>query len=100
MRKPKRYDKSVFQAFTLVLQFGLNILVPVCMMMALGIFLDKKLGTSWLTIVLFFVGAVAGAQNVYRMAKRIYDKPGAAKTSELKEPENLDEIDRHSKEIE
>lgn len=86
-KRSKRYEKSVFQALALVLQFGLNMLVPVCMMMALGIFLDRKLGTSWLTIVLFFVGAVAGAQNVYRMAKRVYDK------SEQKKSEHANEDD-------
>lgn len=71
--KKKPYDKSVYHSFALVMQFGFNMLVPICMMTALGIFLDKKLGTSFLVIVLFFVGAVAGGQNVYRMAKRVYD---------------------------
>lgn len=76
--KPKKpYDKSVYRSFVMVLQFGLNMLVPICMMSALGIFLDKRLGTSWIMILLFFIGAIAGAQNVYRMARQVYgsEKP-------------------------
>lgn len=72
-RKNKgHYSKSVYRAFVLVMQFGINMLVPICMMSALGIFLDKKLGTSFLMILFFFIGAIAGGQNVYRMAKHVY----------------------------
>ena len=82
--KKKPYDKSVYHAFALVLQFGINMLVPVCMMTAFGIFLDKRFGTSFWMIIFFFVGAIAGAQNVYRMAKRVYDKPAADGQKETK----------------
>lgn len=74
-----RYDKSVYRSFALVMQFGLNMLVPICMMSALGVYLDQKFGTSYIMVILFFVGAVAGGQNVYRMAKRIYDGPHGGK---------------------
>lgn len=75
MRKDKPYDKSVYRSLTLILQFGINMLVPIGMMTALGIYLDRRFGTSFWTILLFFVGAIAGGQNIYRMAKRIYDTP-------------------------
>ena len=57
----------------LITQFGINMLVPICMMSALGIWLDGRYGTSFWTILLFFVGAIAGGQNVYRMAKKVYE---------------------------
>lgn len=76
MKKKAPYDKSVYRSFVLVMQFGLNMLVPICMLTALGVYLDRRLGTSFLTIVLFLVGAVAGAQNCYRMAKQILDSSG------------------------
>lgn len=75
MKRKKRYDKSVYRSFILVTQFGVNMLVPICMMTALGIFLDNKLGTSFWVIILFFVGAIAGGQNIYRMSKRIFNEP-------------------------
>lgn len=74
-RRKNRYDKSVYRSFALVMQFGINMLVPICLLSALGIFLDQKFGTSYIMVILFFVGAIAGGQNVFRMAKSIYDEP-------------------------
>ena len=88
MRKPKRLDKSVYQSLTLVLQFGINMLVPICMMSALGIFLDRKFGTSWIMVALFFVGAIAGGQNCYRMAGKIHYGTDEKQTIPGEEPED------------
>lgn len=76
-----RYGKSVYRSIILITQFGINMLVPICMMSALGIWLDNRYGTSFWTILLFFVGAIAGGQNIYRMAKKVYD------TEDRKEPD-------------
>ncbi len=72
MKRRKGIDNSVAQALAMVMQFGINMLVPICLMSALGIWLDRKFDTSFWMILLFFVGAVAGAQNVYRMARQVY----------------------------
>jgi F0F1-type ATP synthase assembly protein I len=72
-KNKKSYEKSVYRSFVMIIQFGINMLVPICIMSALGIFLDKKFGTSFIMVILFFVGAIAGAQNIYRMAKNIFD---------------------------
>lgn len=79
MKRRKGIDNSVAQALAMVMQFGINMLVPICFMSALGIWLDRKLGTSFWMILLFIVGAVAGGQNVYRMARQVYggDKKGS-----------------------
>lgn len=74
-KKKDRYDKSVYRSLALVMQFGINMLVPICMLSALGIYLDQRFGTSYIMVILFFVGAVAGGQNVYRMAKNIFEEP-------------------------
>ncbi len=89
-----RYDKSVYRSFALIMQFGINMLVPIGMMSALGIFLDRKLGTSYLMVLLFFVGAIAGAQNVYRMAKRVYEEPAERKSASGRESDGGKEDDR------
>lgn len=96
MKRNKRYDKSVYRSFALVMQFGINMLVPICMMTALGIFLDNKLGTSYLVIILFLIGAVAGGQNIYRMAKQVYTEP--SKRDKLKEQGSRDADNRDVKE--
>lgn len=72
MKRRKGIDNSVAQALAMVMQFGINMLVPICLMSALGIWLDRKYDTSFWMIVLFIAGAAAGAQNVYCMAKQVY----------------------------
>lgn len=74
-KRTKHYDKSVYRSFALITQFGIYMLVPICMMSVLGIYLDEKLGTSFLMILFFFIGAAAGGQNVYRLAKKTYSTP-------------------------
>lgn len=79
--------KQVYRSLALITQFGLNMLVPTLMMMALGIYLDDRLGTSFLSVVLFFAGAIAGFQNIFRMAKSIYETKEERK-------EDIDELSR------
>ena len=72
MKKDKGDNRIIYQSLAMITQFGLNMIVPICAMSALGVWLDRKLDTSFLTILLFAAGAVAGGQNVYRMAKRLW----------------------------
>lgn len=76
MGRYQKDDRVVYRSLAMVTQFGLNMIVPIGIMSALGVWLDRKLDTSFLTIVLFVVGAVAGGQNIYRMAKRMCDSEG------------------------
>lgn len=84
MKKDKPYDRTVYQSLTMILQFGINMVVPIAMMTALGIWLDRKFEKGWFTIILFLLGAIAGGQNIYRMAKSIYSVP-AGKDKTVKE---------------
>lgn len=65
-------NRKVFQAMTLVLQFGLNMIVPICMCTLFGVWLGKKYDMLWITIPLFIMGALAGFTNIFKMAKNIY----------------------------
>jgi F0F1-type ATP synthase assembly protein I len=78
--KEKRTDQKVFQSLSLIIQFGIYMLVPICGMGALGYWLDLRFGTKWIVILFFFLGAIAGFQNVFRLAMKITEKP-------VKEPE-------------
>lgn len=62
-------QRKVFQALTLILQFGLNMLVPIGMCTALGIWIDRRYDMPWAVIILFFVGALAGFTSIFKMAK-------------------------------
>ena len=76
MERRRKYGKNVYRALAMITQFGINMLVPVFLLSFLGIWLDKKLGTSYLMIVFFFIGALAGFRNIYIMAKHVYEDKG------------------------
>ncbi|MCM1120171.1 MAG: AtpZ/AtpI family protein [bacterium] len=87
-RKGKQ-DKSAYRALVMLMQFGINMLVPIGIMSWLGILLDRRCDTSFFMILFFFVGAIAGFQNIWRMAKSIYeDKPPGEKPSAQARQEN------------
>lgn len=65
-------NRKTFQTLALVTQLGLTMVVSIGMTSALGIWLDRRLGTSWITVAMFVLGAVAGVQSVWRMIKKIY----------------------------
>lgn len=67
-----KWDKNVHQSLVMITQFGFHMLVPIFLCTFLGIFLDRCLDTSWITILLFFIGAVAGFRNVYIFSRKIY----------------------------
>jgi hypothetical protein len=66
----KKDDHFVWDALIMVFQFGINMIVPIFMCTLFGVWLGNKLGIDWLAIPFFFIGAIAGGQNVYRMAKK------------------------------
>ena len=70
----KNYDKSVFMSLAPISQFGITMVVPMAMMFAAGYFLDRFLQTSCWTVLLFFVGALAGFRNIYVLARRVYSR--------------------------
>lgn len=70
MSKKSKKDHMVWDALIMVFQFGINMLVPIFICTLLGVWLGDKLDKNWIAIPLFFIGAVAGGQNIYRMAKK------------------------------
>ena len=74
-----KYNKKVYQALMMISQFGINMLVPIFICSFAGMFLDRKFGTSFWAVVLFFVGALAGFTNVFRFAKKIYETPAVTR---------------------
>lgn len=64
--------RSVFQAFTMVIQFGVNMIVPIVMCTLFGVWLENKFHMPIITVPLFLMGALAGFRNIFIMAKKIY----------------------------
>ena len=70
----KKETRQVMDALVLVFQFGINMIVPIFLCCMLGIWIGKKTGISWMMIPFFFVGALAGFTNIYKMARKIYSR--------------------------
>lgn len=64
-------NSIVVRCLSMISQFTIHMLVPICMCCYLGYLLDERLNTSFLFIVFFFVGALAGGRNVYLLAGKI-----------------------------
>lgn len=64
--------RSVFAAFTMIIQFGLNMLVPIVICTLLGVYIGKKYNMPVITVFLFIIGALAGFRSIFVMAKRFY----------------------------
>ena len=69
-----KYKKSVFQSLAQITQFGLYMIIPILLCTFIGIWLDKWLNTSFLVIIFFFLGAIAGGRNIYIFSKQIFGK--------------------------
>lgn len=71
-----KQHRKVFQTLTLIMQFGLNMIVPIFMCTLFGAWLGRKFDVPFLAVPLFVIGALAGFTNVFKMAKKIYGRDG------------------------
>lgn len=79
-----KYQKHVFESFVMIMQFGLNMIVPILLCTMFGVWLGKKTDLPILMVPFFLVGALAGFGNCYRMAKKIYEQKGERDTKDVK----------------
>ena len=70
----KKDTRQVLDALVLVFQFGINMIVPIFLCCLLGIWIGDKTGISWMMIPFFFIGALAGFTNIYKMARKLYSR--------------------------
>lgn len=91
-----KYNKNVYHALAMITQFGVNMLVPIFLCVFIGIAIDKKLGTSFWTVIWFFIGAAAGFRNIFKLAKSIYDTPAQTR----KHKKTVQEAGKHGEKLE
>lgn len=70
----KKDTRQVLDALVLVFQFGINMIVPIFLCCLLGIWIGDKTGISWMMIPFFFIGALAGFTNIYKVSRKIYSR--------------------------
>ena len=64
-------NSIVVRCLSMISQFSIHMLVPICMCSYAGYFLDRKFHTSYWFILLFFIGALAGGRNVYLLVQKL-----------------------------
>ena len=69
-RKKQKDRQTTMRMLTLITQFGINMLVPIFLCFFAGMYLDEKMGTNYLIVIFFFIGAIAGFRNIYIFARR------------------------------
>ena len=79
-----KYRKNVYQSFTMVMQFGINLIVPILMCTMLGVYIGRKYDMMIITVPLFIIGALAGFRNIYRMARKIFEQESDRDTKDVK----------------
>lgn len=64
-------NNIIVRCLSMISQFTIHMLVPICMCSYVGYLLDKKWNTDLMFVLFFFIGALAGGRNVYRLAQKI-----------------------------
>lgn len=62
-----KYNKEVFRNITLITQLGIQMLTPIFLCVAAGVFIDNRFST-YFTLPLLILGIMAGARNTYILA--------------------------------
>lgn len=100
-RNKLRSNQEAMRSLTMISQFSINMLVPIFLCFFVGFMLDKKLGTNYLIIVFFFLGAAAGFRNIYIFVKKQNERDKRENvpddTTKLIEKALEDERKNHSK---
>ena len=82
-----KYKKNVYQSFAMVMQFGINMIAPILLCTLLGVYIGKKYDMIIIVVPLFFIGALAGFSNIYRLAKKIFEQESDRDTKHVKKTE-------------
>ncbi len=69
-------NRKIFMSLTLILQFGLNMIVPIVMCTLIGAWIGKRYDIPVITVPFFIAGALAGFTNIFKMAKKVYGQDG------------------------
>ncbi len=73
-RNKQKERRELMENYSFILQFGLNMIVPIFGCTLLGAYLDDKWSVNYLCIIGFVMGAAAGYTSIYKMLKKRFKK--------------------------
>ena len=73
-RDTQKERREMAENYSFVMQFSLNMMVPIMGCTFAGAYLDEKLTTNFLVIIGFFVGAAAGYTSIYKTVRKRFKK--------------------------
>lgn len=63
--KKNKFDG--YKNLALITQIGLSVVIPIILGLALGMYIDKKIGTNMIwTMILLIVGVLSGFLNIFK----------------------------------
>lgn len=69
MRDKKKRNKEVANSLVMVLQFGINAIVPILLCTVIGAFITSKTGVKGFAIAGILIGIVAAFNGAYRSVR-------------------------------
>lgn len=79
-----KYNRNVYESFIMIMQFGINMIVPILLCTFIGVYLGDKFDIKIIVVPLFLMGALAGFRNIYKMAKRVFKQESDRDTKDVK----------------
>lgn len=71
-KKPSSDINEAAKGLSMVLQIGINMIVPVALCLFIGYKLDAWLHTNYMMIIFIFLGFAAGIRSVYAITRSFY----------------------------
>ena len=75
------YKSEVFKSWTLVLQLGISMMVPILLLVAVAYFIKTKLNIDLMLFCVIF-GVIVGARNVYVILRNYLNSMDNSKNKE------------------
>jgi len=59
---------NALKNISLILQLGINVLVPTFLLLMLGLWIDQKVGTGYFGLIFMILGILGGGKSAYQLA--------------------------------
>lgn len=90
-----KQSRKVLQCFTMILQIGISMMVPIFLCAGIGWWLDRQFHTQVWFLIMLFIGIGAAFRNVYILTRSIYSEDMREEHERLKYIQDLKEYSKN-----